>query len=185
MKNQTTPMRTENSAKVIRLHLAIELSRKKWKLAFSDGRGGRARLRTVAGRDLQAVRGEIAQAKRHFGLADEVETVSCYEAGREGFWVHRALTAHGVVNVIVDAASIDVQRRKRAKTDRLDAESLVRKLVRYYAGKRRCGASCGCPVRNRKRRDSCTATWQYCNGNGNSTGCGFNRCCIPRALKSR
>jgi len=95
MKNQTTPMRTENSAKVIRLHLAIELSRKKWKLAFSDGRGGRARLRTVAGRDLQALQGEIAQAKRHFGLADEVETVSCYEAGREGFWVHRALTAHG------------------------------------------------------------------------------------------
>lgn len=134
MKNQTAPMRTENIAKVIRLHLAIELSRKKWKLAFSDGRGGRARLRTVAGRDLQALQGEIAQAKRHFGLADEVETVSCYEAGREGFWVHRALTAHGVVNVIVDAASIDVQRRKRAKTDRLDAESLVRKLVRYYAG---------------------------------------------------
>ena len=145
MKNQTAPMRTENIAKVIRLHLAIELSRKKWKLAFSDGRGGRARLRTVAGRDLQALQGEIAQAKRHFGLADEVETVSCYEAGREGFWVHRALAAHGVVNVIVDAASIDVQRRKRAKTDRLDAESLVRKLVRYYAGEaeHRAGAQCG------------------------------------------
>ena len=43
MKNQAAPMTTENISKVIRLHLAIELSRKKWKLAFSDGRGGRAR----------------------------------------------------------------------------------------------------------------------------------------------
>src|SRR5215813_6641959 len=132
MKNQTAPMRTENIAKVIRLHLAIELSRKKWKLAFSDGRGGRARLQTVAGRDLQALQGEIAQAKRHFGLASEVETVSCYEAGREGFWIDRALERKGIQNVIVDAASIDIQRRKRAKTDRLDAESLVRKLIRYW-----------------------------------------------------
>src|SRR5215831_11712309 len=99
MKNQAAPMTTENISKMICVYLAIELSRKKWKLAFSDGRGGRARIRTVAARDLQALQGEIAQAKRHFGLADEVETVSCYEAGREGFWVHRALTAHGVVNV--------------------------------------------------------------------------------------
>jgi transposase len=66
----------------------------------------------------------------------EAETVSCYEAGREGFWVHRALTEKGIVNVIVDAASIDIKRRKRAKTDRIDAESLVRKLVRYDAGER-------------------------------------------------
>jgi len=134
MKNQAALMTRENSAKGIRLHLAIELSRKKWKLAFSDGRGGRARIRTIAARGLQALQAEVVQAKRHFGFADEVETVSCYEAGREGFWVHRALTAHGVVNVIVDAASIDVQRRKRAKTDRLDAESLVRKLIRYVNG---------------------------------------------------
>jgi transposase len=63
-----------------------------------------------------------------------VAVVSCYEAGREGFWIHRALRERGIDNTIVDSASIDVQRRKRAKTDRLDAESLVRKLVRYHKG---------------------------------------------------
>ena len=78
MKNQAAPMTTENNAKVIRLYLAIELSRKKWKLALSDGRGGRARIRTIAAGMLQAVQAEIVQAKRHFGLAEEVETVSCY-----------------------------------------------------------------------------------------------------------
>jgi transposase len=134
MNNQATL--TKDNAKEGRLYLAIELSRKKWKLGFSDGRTVRARVRTIEARDFQALRREIEEAKQHFGLAEEVGTVSCYEAGREGFWVHRALVERGIENVIVDAASIDIQRRKRAKTDRLDAESLVRKLVRYYAGER-------------------------------------------------
>ena len=126
----------EHSAKESRLYLAIELSRKKWKLGFSDGKGVRARIRTIEARDFQGLQGEIEQAKRHFGVEGASETVSCYEAGREGFWVHRVLKEKGIGNVIVDAASIDVKRRKRAKTDRIDAESLVRKLVRYHAGER-------------------------------------------------
>ena len=134
MKSQAA-LTTENSAKESRLYLAIELSRKKWKLGFSDGRATRARIRTIEARDFQKLGEEIEQAKQHFGQA-EARTVSCYEAGREGFWVHRALLERGIDNVIVDAASIDIQRRKRAKTDRLDAESLVRKLVRYHGGER-------------------------------------------------
>jgi transposase len=125
---------TEDTAKQDRLYLALELSKKSWKLGFSDGRCGRARIRTIAAGNLQSLAGEIEQAKRHFNLATTVETVSCYEAGREGFWLHRALRNNGVGNVIVDSSSIDVQRRKRAKTDRLDAESLVQKLVRYNNG---------------------------------------------------
>jgi transposase len=135
MKNQAALI-TEDNATRTRLYLAKELSHKKWKLAFSDGRAMRARIRTIAARDFQALGEEIGQAKKHFQLAPDVATVSCYEAGREGFWVHRALEEKGITNVIVDAASIDIQRRKRAKTDRLDAESLVRKLVRYYGGER-------------------------------------------------
>lgn len=135
MKNQAALM-TEHNANKQRLYLSIELSRKKWKLGFSDGRAARARIRTIEARDFQRLREEIEQAKTHFGVEGEAETVSCYEAGREGFWVHRALIEKGIVNVIVDAASIDIKRRKRAKTDRIDAESLVRKLVRYYAGER-------------------------------------------------
>jgi transposase len=133
MKNQAA-LTTENNAN--RLYLAIELSRKKWKLGISDGRTVRARIRTIEARDFQRLHEEIESAKQHFGLEGATETVSCYEAGREGFWLHRALTEKGVVNVIVDAASIDIKRRKRAKTDRIDVESLVRKLVRYYAGER-------------------------------------------------
>jgi len=125
---------TKNSATEDRLYLAFELSKKTWKLGFSDGRGVRARIRSVEARDFQGVGAEIQEAKRHFGIAESVATVSCYEAGREGFWVHRALKERGIDNTIVDSASIDVQRRRRAKTDRLDAESLVRKLVRYHKG---------------------------------------------------
>ena len=133
MKNQAALMRKDN-ANEGRLYLALELSKKTWKLGFSDGRSGRARIRSIAAGNLEALGAEIAQAKSHFDLKETVATVSCYEAGREAFWVHRALTKNGVGNVIVDSSSIDVQRRKRAKTDRLDAESLVRKLVRYHNG---------------------------------------------------
>jgi transposase len=131
MKNQAALLREDNAKQ---LYLAIELSRKKWKLGLSDGKAVRARIRTIAAQDFQALRGEIEQAKKHFGLEATAPTVSCYEAGREGFWVHRALTERGIDNIIVDAASIDIKRRKRAKTDRIDAESLVRKLIRYHAG---------------------------------------------------
>jgi transposase len=63
--------------------------------------------------------------------------VSCYEAGRDGFWIHRALTQLGIRNRVVDSASIEVNRRaRRAKTDRLDALKLVRMLVRVCYGEK-------------------------------------------------
>jgi transposase len=61
--------------------------------------------------------------------------VSCYEAGRDGFWLHRWLLSAGVASMVIDSSSIEVNRRKRrAKTDRLDAAALVRLLVRYHLG---------------------------------------------------
>ena len=118
-----------------RLHLAFELSWGQWKLAFTIGHGQPARLRTVAARDLAALLKEINKAKRRFGLPDEAAVVSCYEAGRDGFWLHRWLTNQGIANVIVDSASIEVNRRKRrAKSDHLDAAKLVSMLVRFHAG---------------------------------------------------
>lgn len=133
METEVTLLKKDN-AEEDRLYLAFELSHKTWKLGFSDGRAARARIRSIEARNFQALHREIEQAKRHFGLAATVATVSCYEAGREGFWIHRVLLENNIDNVVVDSASIDVQRRKRAKTDRLDAESLVRKLVRYWRG---------------------------------------------------
>jgi transposase len=120
------------------LHLAFELSWNEWKLAFTMGHGQPPRLRAVAARDLAAVVKEIARAKRRFGLPEDAAVVSCYEAGRDGFWLHRWLVSQGIANVIVDSASIEVnRRRRRAKGDRLDAAKLVTMLLRYHAGETR------------------------------------------------
>ena len=72
------------------------------------------------------------------GLAPECRVVSCYEAGRDGFWLHRFLVAQGFENLVVDSSSIEVsRRRRRAKTDRLDGESLLDLLLRHLAGRAR------------------------------------------------
>ena len=62
---------------------------------------------------------------------------SCYEAGRDGWWLHRWLREQGIDNIVVDSASIEVNRRaRRAKTDRLDGDKLLALLLRYHAGER-------------------------------------------------
>jgi transposase len=120
------------------LHLAFELGWTHWKLAFTIGQGQKPRQRTMRARDLITLEQEIAKAKKRFRLPADAPVVSCYEAGRDGFWLHRYLTAHGVNNVIVDSASIEVKRRqRRVKSDRLDADKLVSMLLRYHAGERK------------------------------------------------
>ncbi len=120
------------------VHLAFELGNSHWKLALTTGLGQKPRERTIEARDLEALRKEISRAKRRFGLPRSVQVVSCYEAGRDGFWLHRWLDAEGVANVVVDSSSIEVKRRaRRAKSDRLDAQRLVWMLVRYQAGERK------------------------------------------------
>jgi transposase len=117
------------------LYMALELGEGQWKLAFTVGLGQKPRQRVVAARGGTALLAEIAAAKKRFSLSAESVTVSCYEAGREGFWLHRFLHAAGVENVVVDSSSIQIdRRRRRAKTDRLDAEKLVTQLVRWHQG---------------------------------------------------
>src|SRR3990172_8052379 len=100
------------------LHLAFELGQARWKLGFTTGLGQRPRERTIAARDLEALEREISRAKARFALAPEAVVVSCYEAGRDGFWLHRYLESRGVVSQVVDSASIEVnRRRRRAKSD--------------------------------------------------------------------
>ena len=121
-----------------RLYLALELGEAQWKLAFTTGLGQAPRVRPIKARDLEALRREIARALARFHLPVGTPVVSCYEAGRDGFWLHRALLADGIANRVVDASSIEVNRRaRRAKTDRLDAEKLVLMLVRAVYGDRR------------------------------------------------
>ena len=117
------------------LHLAFELGVGKWKLGFMTGHGEKPRLRNLAAGDLPGLHAEIARAKKRLGLASDAPVLSCYEAGREGFWLHRYLLSQGVGNVVVDSSSIEVNRRlRRAKSDGLDAAKLVTMLVRYHSG---------------------------------------------------
>jgi transposase len=101
--------------------MALELSNRKWKLGLSDGT--KWRQRTITAGDQAAVLAEIAGAKEKFGLGEDVPVRSCYEAGRDGFWLHRWLCSVGIANDVVDSASIEVKRRARqVKTDRVDVE---------------------------------------------------------------
>jgi transposase len=122
------------------LYLAFELGLGEWKLGFSVSLGTPARLRSIGGSNLDMLKREIEQAKKKFGLPEETRVVSCYEAGRDAFWLHRWLVGQGIDNVIVDSASIEVNRRqRRRKTDRLDAAKLVTMLIRHHAGEKLWG----------------------------------------------
>ena len=82
---------------------------------------------------MAVVKQEIALARQRFALAEDVRAKSCYEAGRDGFWLHRFLLSIGVDNVVVDSSSIEVNRRARqAKTDSLDVQRLLSLLLRYH-----------------------------------------------------
>jgi transposase len=129
--------RPEMSVSEPTLYVAFELGKKEWKLAMTSGFGVAPWLRTIASGDWRAVEDALRQGRKRFGLPAQAAVVSCYEAGRDGFWIHRALTQRGIRNRVVDSASIEVNRRaRRAKTDRLDALKLVQMLVRVCYGER-------------------------------------------------
>jgi transposase len=132
----TTALGIDVSAEGSVLYMAVELSLARWKLAFSEGE--RRRERTIEAGDLAALELEVGRAKGRFGLEESAAVVSCYEAGRDGFWLHRALQELGITNLVVDSASIEVnRRRRRAKTDRVDVRALLGQLMRYLGGERR------------------------------------------------
>lgn len=133
----TETTRMESTAPAPTLYLALELGSTKWTLAFTISAAQAPRLRTVAAGDLAAVSREIAMACVRFDVPITTPVHSCYEAGRDGFWLHRWLEAHGVRNVVVDSSSIEVNRRaRRAKSDRLDAIKLLQLLRRWAQGER-------------------------------------------------
>jgi transposase len=120
------------------LFLAFELGVNTWKLGFTTGPAQRPRERSIPAGAVHVLHEEIARAKQRFELPDDARVVSCYEAGRDGFWLHRCLLASGVENLVVDSASIEVNRRhRRAKTDRLDVHKLLTMLLRHMAGERK------------------------------------------------
>ena len=163
MQEQAATARTEG------IYIAIEMSNTQWRLAFTAG--DKIRQVTITAGDGAGFLQQVQTAKVKLHVTADAPVYSCYEAGRDGFWFHRFLTAHGVTNLVVDAGSMRVQRKHRsAKTDRLDVELLLRHLLRWQAGERNVWSVVRVPSveaedqrrleRERQRlRKECTAHW--------------------------
>ena len=119
------------------VYLALELSRSTWLAALRQPGIEKIALHRLEAGDTRGLLALVAeQRKRAEARLDaKVEVISCFEAGRDGFWLHRLLLANGVTNHVVEPTSILVSRRsRRAKTDRLDAQGLLRVLAAYHSG---------------------------------------------------
>ena len=104
----------------VTLLLAFELGERTWKLGFTIEIGQRPRVRQIPAGAVERVRDEVRRAKRRLGVAADAPVVSCYEAGRDGFWLHRYLVAHEVTNYVVPewpdvARPGDHPRREQAR----------------------------------------------------------------------
>jgi transposase len=134
MRQPKTPFGKKDSAGEQALYMAMELSNRQWKLGFTDRRRKIRRV-TIEARNLVALQEQIGQAKSRFGLPEDAPVFSCYEAGRDGFWLHHYLVSRGIDNQVLEPSSIKVdRRRRRAKTDRLDVERMLMQLLRYLDG---------------------------------------------------
>lgn len=131
----TTVLQHKDSLKADCLYMALELSNKTWKLGFHNT--ARMSSKSVEAGDLKALEEEISKARRKLHCSADCPVRCCYEAGRDGFWIHRALIDRKIENIVIDSASIEVSRKnKRVKTDRIDVEALLRLLMRYHSGER-------------------------------------------------
>ena len=129
---QKTALQMEIIRYEVKLHMAFDLSHKTWKIAFGVP-GKAARIITMPARDLPRLQKEIDKALKKFGLRKDTRIVSCYEAGRDGFWLHRYLTSFGITNLIIDPSSIETSgRKRRVKTDKVDAQKLLKKLISHF-----------------------------------------------------
>ena len=122
------------------IFVAIELSQRSWLVTLHSPERDRISRHKVLGGDhrgLLALIETVRQRAAH-KLGGQPAVVSCYEAGYDGFWLHRVLTAAGIANHVFDPASIAVeQRSRRAKTDRIDGEQLLRTLMAHCRGEPR------------------------------------------------
>lgn len=122
------------------IFVAIELSQKTWLVTVHSPDLGRMSRYKVEGGDHAGLLALIAKIRARVAqkLGSEPHVVSCYEAGYDGFWLHRLLVTAGIENFVFDPASIAVeQRSRRAKTDRIDGELLLRTLMAHLRGEPR------------------------------------------------
>src|SRR5690349_5871691 len=131
------------------LLVALELAKATWVVALSAPFSDRISHYSVTGGDAAALLELIRQARSRAEatLGQPVRVACCYEAGYDGFWLHRVLTAQGIDNHVLDAASLLVDRRaRRVKTDRTDVDGLIRALAALVRGERHAGRAVRVPA---------------------------------------
>src|SRR6267154_3702292 len=132
----STPITERNST----IFVAIELSQKTWLVTLHSPDKDKISRHKLEGGDHAGLLGLINRvrdrAARTLGAVPAV--ASCYEAGYDGFWLHRLLMKTGITNYVIDPSSIAVeQRARRVKTDRIDGEKILRTLMAYLRGEPR------------------------------------------------
>ena len=141
------------------IFVSLELSRSKWLItSLSPGAGEKMSKFVVPGGDVSALleRFEHLQRKASARSGRSFRIISIQEAGLDGFWIHRVLEDSGIESYVVDPASIAIsRRRRRAKTDRIDGETLVRAWIAHKRGEPRFARCFTC--RHRTRRTA--AVW--------------------------
>ena len=118
------------------VYVAFELSKAKWMLGVVLPGAKKLSRYTITGGDVAALAARLAEWRRKAALGGKpVRMLSCYEAGFDGHWLHRWLTDQGVINHEIDPSSIEVSRRaRRAKTDRIDLERMMRAFLDLLRG---------------------------------------------------
>jgi transposase len=138
------------------IFVSLELSRSKWLVtSISPGRGEKMSKCVVAGGDISGLLGHFAelQQRTQARTGEDFRIISIQEAGLDGFWIHRVLEREGIESYIVDPASIATsRRRRRAKTDKIDGEALVRALLAYKRGEPRVCAMLRVPTPDEEDR---------------------------------
>lgn len=148
-----TAVATTARANDITLYASLELSKSKWVVTINNPGSEKFSKHVVEGGDgaglLELLSRSMAKAEQRYGV--QVKAIVIQEAGLDGFWIYRLLLANGIESHVVDAASIAVNRRhRRAKTDAIDGETLLRTLMAWARGERRVCSMVRAPSRGRR-----------------------------------
>jgi transposase len=133
------------------IHVAIELSYSTWLVAARLPQVAKPHLHKITGGDTTALLRLLSSLRARMAakLGVAAGIICCFEAGRDGFWLHRLLTEHGITSYVLEPTSILVNRRaRRAKTDRLDVEGMLRVLMAYLRGDRKACSMVRVPTPN-------------------------------------
>jgi transposase len=167
------------------IHVAIELSASSWLIAIRLLGAEKSRLQRLEGGDTTALLALLAevQSRDSTKLGRSMDIACCFEAGRDGFWLQRLLAAHGIAAHVPEPTSILVNRRaRRAKTDRLDAEGMLRVLAAWLGGDRQVCSMVRVPTPEDEDSGGRTGNASPWYKKSHASRTALRRFCLPRAF---